>query len=151
MCDREVGANLPVPGDCRIVDARGHYVLPGGVDPDTSLHVECPSGGLTVDDFYSGSRAALSGGTTTLISQVIDVGGRSLVDAFDRQRKAAEAHVCCDFALHVAVTSVAEARRVERELDILVRDRGVASVKLFMAFKGQVSGVPLASPSPADS
>lgn len=133
---RQVGPNLIVPGGCRIVEARGHYVLPGGIDPHTHLQTDFMSA-TTADDFYSGSRAALAGGTTTIINHVFDNGNRGLVEAFDRARKQAEDKVCCDFGLHVAVTGIKEGV-FEREMETLVQERGVNSFKVFMAYKGQV-------------
>lgn len=66
---RQIGENLIIPAGVRTVDAYGQLVIPGGVDPNTNLH--SPQKGLRpVDDFYQGTRAALSGGTTT-ISQSI--------------------------------------------------------------------------------
>ena len=55
----EIGPNLK--GD-KVLDASGCYVMPGGIDPHT--HLEMPfMGTYSSDDFESGTRAALSGGT----------------------------------------------------------------------------------------
>ena len=90
-------------------------------------------GATTADDFYSGSRAAIAGGTTTIINHVIP-SGSSLLDAFDRTRALAEDRICCDFALHVAVASYSDGK-TEQEMETLVKDRGVNSFKVFMAYK----------------
>lgn len=46
-----------------MLDAAGRYVIPGGIDPHT--HLQLPfMGEVAIDDFYSGTAAALSGGTT---------------------------------------------------------------------------------------
>lgn len=127
-----MGPNLIVPGGCRVVEARGHYVMPGGVDAHTHLHSNF-MGCMTADDFYSGSRAALAGGTTTIINHVMDT-ERGLVDAFERARKAAEEKICCDFRLHVAITNFRDGV-TEREMESLVQERGVNSFKVFMAYK----------------
>lgn len=49
-----------------VLDATGCYVMPGGIDPHT--HLEMPfMGTYSTDDFESGTRAALSGGTTMVV------------------------------------------------------------------------------------
>lgn len=59
-------ATFDVPAGTEVVDAGGLYVMPGGIDPHT--HMNFPfMGTVTVDDFYSGTAAALAGGTTTII------------------------------------------------------------------------------------
>jgi len=51
---------------CEVIDAKGNYVFPGGIDPHT--HLDMPFGGtVTKDDFETGTRAAAFGGTTTVI------------------------------------------------------------------------------------
>ena len=130
-----MGPNLIVPGGCRVVDARGHYVIPGGIDPHT--HMQLPfMGTRAVDDFYTGTKAAIAGGTTTIIDFVIapDVG---LVDGYDRWRSWADGKSCCDYGLHVAVTSWKDGA-TEREIEILTKERGVNSFKCFMAYKGSL-------------
>lgn len=65
---RQIGENLIVPSGVKTVDAYGQLVIPGGVDANTNLLT--PQKGLNpADDFYHGTRAAVSGGTTT-ISQI---------------------------------------------------------------------------------
>ena len=130
---RQVGPNLIVPGGCRVVDARGHYVIPGGVDPHT--HLQFPfMGTRTVDDFYSGTRAALAGGTTTIIDFVI-APDQGLLEGYNKWRSWADEKVCCDYSLHVAVTSFVEGK-TDKEMEVLVKEKGVNSFKCFSAYKG---------------
>ena len=69
----EVGKDLEIPSDAKVLKADGKFVIPGGIDSATHLHnpsnvsEACPK---MVDDFDSGSKAALLGGTTTVIDLV---------------------------------------------------------------------------------
>ncbi|KAI1285936.1 Dihydropyrimidinase-related protein 3 [Halotydeus destructor] len=129
---RQVGPNLIVPGGCRVIEAKGQYVIPGGIDPHT--HFEYSTLGLkSVETFYSGTKAAIAGGTTTIIDFVIapDVG---LLEGYDRWRSMADGKVCCDYSLHVAVTRWKDGV-TEKEMEVLGKERGVNSFKCFMAYK----------------
>src|SRR5690242_4566431 len=65
-----IGQSLPRDNAGKIIDARGKYVLPGGIDVHT--HLDMPFGGTTsADDFETGTRAAAFGGTTSLIDFAI--------------------------------------------------------------------------------
>lgn len=99
-----MGRNLIIPGGTRTIDARGRYVMPGGIDPHTHFEMEFMET-KTVDDFYQGTKAAVAGGTTMIIDFVIPRKDESLVEAYERYRETADQKVCCDYGLHVAVTS----------------------------------------------
>ena len=63
----QLGTALEPPPGATVVDVSGKLVLPGGIDPHT--HMRMPfMGTVTADDFYSGTRAALAGGTTTVVA-----------------------------------------------------------------------------------
>ena len=125
-----IGEGLTQPSDVAI-DARGDYVVPGGIDVHT--HLEAPVGGTTSsDDFETGTRAAAFGGTTCIIDFATQSRGQSPLDAYRVWRqKAAKATI--DYGLHMIVVDVADGRM--EELDDLVGE-GVASFKLFTAYPG---------------
>jgi dihydropyrimidinase len=83
---KQVGSHLIIPGGTRVIDALGKLVIPGGIDPNVHLQTpvdtsgtQVPSGTRTLDDFYSGTKAALAGGTTTIIDTVLPQKDESLV------------------------------------------------------------------------
>src|SRR5262249_10217411 len=72
-----IGKSLPRDNAKKIIDAKGQYVMPGGIDVHT--HLDMPFGGTTsADDFETGTRAAAFGGTTTLIDFAIQYKGQTL-------------------------------------------------------------------------
>jgi dihydropyrimidinase len=115
----------------KVIDASGCYVMPGGIDPHT--HMEMPFMGTTsADDFSSGTRAAISGGTTMIVDFVLPAPKQSLIDALQAwHQKAGKATT--DYGFHMAVTWWGE--QVWREMEEVVK-RGVNTFKHFMAYKG---------------
>ena len=125
----EIGPDLK--GD-EVLDAAGCYVMPGGIDPHT--HLEMPfMGTYSSDDFESGTRAALSGGTTMVVDFALPNPGESLLEAIKRwDNKSTRAN--CDYAFHMAVTWWGE--QVFDEMKTVVQERGITTFKHFMAYKG---------------
>src|SRR5712692_5899556 len=92
------------------VDARGKYVIPGGIDVHT--HLDMPFGGTTsADDFESGTRAAAFGGTTTIVDFAIQYRGQTLHHAWETWMKKAEGKAVVDYGFHMIMTDVAAAQR----------------------------------------
>lgn len=124
----EIGQNL-TGGET--LDASGCYVMPGGIDPHT--HLEMPfMGTYSADDFESGTRAGLSGGTTMVVDFCLPSPNQSLLDAlkmWDNKTSKASA----DYSFHMAITWWGE--QVFNEMADVV-DRGITSFKHFMAYKG---------------
>ena len=123
-----IGQNLS--GD-EVLDATGCYVMPGGIDPHT--HLEMPfMGTYSADDFESGTRAALAGGTTMVVDFCLPSPNQSLLEALQMwDNKTSKAST--DYSFHMAVTWWDE--QVWREMADVV-DRGITSFKHFMAYKG---------------
>ena len=124
----EIGKGLK--GD-KVLDATGCYVMPGGIDPHT--HLEMPfMGTYSSDDFESGTRAAMSGGTTMVVDFVLPGQGQGLMDAAQMwHNKSGRAH--CDYSYHMAVTWWGQ--KVWEDMEDAVK-AGMTSFKHFMAYKG---------------
>jgi dihydropyrimidinase len=115
-----------------VIDARGHYVFPGGVDIHT--HLDMPFGGtVSSDDFETGTIAAAFGGTTTLVDFAIQGKRMSLKGALKTWMKKAEGKAAIDYGFHVAITDLT--KKVLDEIPELVA-LGVSSFKCFLAYKG---------------
>ncbi len=125
----QIGENLT--GD-KELDATGCYVMPGGIDPHT--HLEMPfMGTYSSDDFESGTRAALAGGTTMVVDFVLPSPGQGLLDAKQMwHNKSTRAN--CDYSYHMAVTWWGE--QVFNEMKTVIEKEGITTFKHFMAYKG---------------
>ncbi len=126
-----IGTALAMPAD-RVIDARGKYLFPGGIDVHT--HLDMPFGGATsADDFESGTIAAAHGGTTTVVDFAIQYKGQTLHHAWETWMEKAQGKAAIDYGFHMIITDLSD--QVEQEMDALVRP-GVTSFKLFMAYPG---------------
>ncbi len=131
-----VGADAAAlaPAGAEVIDASGQFVMPGGIDPHT--HMQLPfMGTVTADDFYTGTAAALAGGTTSIIDFVIPDPQEPLLDAYRKWRGWAEKSAA-DYSFHVAVTWWSE--QVHADMGTLVREEGINSFKHFMAYKNAI-------------
>jgi len=124
--------NLSAPPGAEIIDAAGKYVFPGFIDPH--VHIYLPFMGTFAKDTHdTASRAALAGGTTTLIEMICPARTDEPLEAFELWLGKAQGQSACDFTFHMGVTRYDEA--AENQLREIVK-RGLNSFKVFLAYKG---------------
>ena len=113
----------------RIIDARGRYVIPAGVD--VHVHLKLPFMGTTsADDYHTGSRAGARGGVTTVIDFAIPYGKESMNDAVDNWHAKADGISAIDYSFHGTITDY---KRHLPEMPSIM-ERGIPTFKEFMIY-----------------
>lgn len=126
-----IGTNLKPEKGTEVVDARGKLVLPGAIDGHT--HLAMPFGGtISSDDYFTGTRSAACGGTTTVFDFVLQGQGELMQDAFKRRDVLAAPDAAVDYAFHIGVCDVTEDRLLDSMEDVI--KEGVTSFKVFMVY-----------------
>jgi len=128
----QIGENLSHP-NADVVDATGHYILPGGVD--AHVHLDLPMfDTVSSDDHYTGMKAAAFGGTTTVIDFVPQDDG-TLAENIGRWRAKADPKAAVDYGFHMNITRFD--KDVAKEIFTLP-DLGITSIKVFTAYNGRL-------------
>ncbi len=129
----KVAPSIEADSDCKIIDASGKTVVPGGIDPSVRLHNRKSDAVQAADDFSIGTRAALAGGTTMVVELVDPAPEQSLLDALAEWSEDAEENSACDYAFKVAVNCWNDG--VKEALTQAVKQEGVNHVKVTMGEK----------------
>ncbi len=120
------------PQGTEVIDAAGNYLFPGFIDPH--VHVYLPfMGTYAKDTWETASRAAIMGGTTTLIEMVCPGRSEEPLAAYELWLSKATGISACDFSYHMGVTRWDDL--AEKQLREIVQ-RGIRSFKVFLAYKG---------------
>lgn len=122
-----IGLSLEKEDD-EVIDLTGSYILPGGID----VHTHFDLGSKTSDDFNSGTKAAIAGGTTTIIDFVDCHKGEKLSDALEIYKKKTQDNCYCDYGFHMTLCEWN--KDVEKEMVDMV-NLGITSFKMYMAYK----------------
>jgi dihydropyrimidinase len=117
----------------KTIDATGKLVFPGGIDPH--VHLDMPFMGThSSDDYTTGTRAALHGGTTMVIDFILQTQGDSLRNALTTWQAKSKGKAVGDYSYHMAVTDFND--EVAKEVIEMIETEGISSFKTFMAYKG---------------
>lgn len=127
-----IGKNLDVKADS-VIDAKNKFIFPGGIDPH--VHLDMPfMGTYSSDNYETGTRAALFGGTTMVIDFILQTQGKSLHDALNEWKGRSDGNAVGDYSFHMAVTDFND--QTKAEIKDIVESEGITSFKTFMAYKG---------------
>lgn len=131
----ELGCNLKTEAD-KVVDVAGCLLFPGFIDAHTHFDLDvCNT--TTADNFYTGSRAALRGGTTTVIDFACPNKGESLHYGLDLWHQKADGKTFCDYGFHMTIDDWNESIRAELK-DMFAL--GVSSFKMYMTYPAMMVG-----------
>ena len=115
----------------KVLDVSGKLLFPGFIDAHTHFDLEVANT-VTADDFETGTKAALCGGTTLVIDYASqDKGGHTLKEGLEKWRQKADGKCSCDYSFHMSIVEWNE--ETEREVQDMI-DEGITSFKLYMTY-----------------
>ncbi len=127
-----IGKDISVQAE-KIIDATNKLIFPGGIDPH--VHLDMPfMGTYSSDNYETGTRAALFGGTTMVIDFILQTQGNSLYHALHEWKSRSDGNALGDYSFHMAVTDFNE--ETKAEIKDMIEKEGITSFKTFMAYKG---------------
>ena len=125
-----VGENLPAEG-AEVLDLKGKILFPGFIDGHTHFDLEV-AGTVAADDFETGTKAAILGGTTLVTDYASqDKAGHTLKEGLEKWRQKADGKCSCDYSFHMSIVEWNE--ETEREVQDMI-DEGITSFKLYMTY-----------------
>ena len=124
-----VGLGLDGQAD-QVVDCTGKLLFPGFIDGHTHFDLEV-AGTVTADNFATGSRAALRGGTTMVVDFSAPDKGDTLHYGLDRWHKKADGNCVCDYGFHMTIDDWNEG--ISREIGEMMEE-GITSFKMYMTY-----------------
>ena len=116
----------------KILDAKGKFVLPGGIDAHCHIDQPMKDGSVCADNFESGTRSAVFGGTTTVIPFAVQYKGESLRKVIDEYHLKANNNCYIDYAFHTIIADASQ-KVLNQELPAIIKD-GYSHFKIYMTY-----------------
>ena len=123
----KVAPKIKETSDMEVIDCKGKYLFPGFIDGHTHFDLSV-AGTTTIDNFESGTKAAISGGTTTIIDYGTQYKGETLEEGLDNWLKKAKDGVSCDYGVHMSISDWNE--KAKEQVSLMIKE-GVTSFKLY--------------------
>ncbi len=130
-----LGLGLPET-DVKVVDVRDKLLLPGFIDAHTHFDLEV-CGTTTADDFRTGTRSALRGGTTAIVDFACPNKGESLRHGLELWHRKAEGKSFCDYGFHMTIDDWNDTIRAELPA---MFEAGISSFKMYMTYPAMMLG-----------
>lgn len=131
----QVGRNLSDPL-ARAIDVTGKLLMPGFIDAHTHFDLDvCNT--TTADDFDSGTKSAIRGGTTTIVDFACPNKGESLHHGLDLWHRKADGKCWCDYGFHMTIDDWNA--EIEKEIDDMYA-AGISSFKMYMTYPAMMIG-----------
>jgi dihydropyrimidinase len=121
-----------LPPGRRDIDAKGRYVLPGGIDSHCHIEQLSGMGIMSADDFYSGTVSAAFGGTTTIIPFAAQHRGTSVTATVADYHERARTKAVIDYGFHLIIGDPTE-KVLQEELPAAIKG-GITSFKVYMTY-----------------
>jgi dihydroorotase-like cyclic amidohydrolase len=117
----------------RLIDVPDKIIVPGGIDPHVHCRFSLPSRDSSSTLFSCPpaqvSRAALFGGTTTMIDFAFQSPGKTLQDAIERRKEDWHNQCYCDYAFHIMLQGSTPDEILQELPDVI--QEGYPSVKIY--------------------
>ncbi len=126
----KLAPKIKATSDMEVIDCKGKYLFPGFIDGHTHFDLSV-AGTTTIDDFYSGTKAAVSGGTTTIIDYGTQYKGETLEEGLKNWLNKAKDGVSCDYGVHMSISDWNE--KAKEQVSLMIKE-GVTSFKLYTTY-----------------
>ena len=130
-----IGENL-TDADAKTVPVEGRLLFPGFIDAHTHFDLDvCNT--TTADNFDTGTRSALRGGTTMVVDFACPNKGETLQYGLDLWHKKADGRSSCDYSFHMTIDDWNET--IKSEIPKMF-EQGVSSFKMYMTYPAMMIG-----------